>query len=175
MLSYYGRCGEANARAILRAMTPVSPVQARSIGLIDYVFPGSGNDLEESIRFHVTLLLKPRILTQGYWKANADLSPAALAHTRAMELAEMSKDLWSARSARYHSRRFDFVRKVKPTQTPLRFATHRRGLDGTTCDVEELDCFDDVAHYQQPFDAQVGASQSGQEREELSARSHQRT
>jgi len=168
-LSYYGRCGEANAKAILRAMTPISPTQAQSIGLIDYVFPGFGKGLEESVRFHVTLLLKPNILTRGYWKANVDLSPAALAHARALELAEMAKDFWSARSVRYHSRRFDFVRKVKASQTPLRFAIHRRRPDSTAFDEEELDSFDNVAYYKQLAEVQARAGLRAEVREELGA------
>jgi hypothetical protein len=45
------------------------------------------------------------------------------------------------------SRRRDFVRKVKPTKTPLRFASHRR-QDGEV-DEEEADSFDDVAVYEE--------------------------
>lgn len=168
-LSYYGRCGETNAKAILRAMTPISPLQAQSIGLVDYIFPGSGKILEERIRYHIALLLKPKILTQGSWKASVDLSPASLAHTRALELSEMCKDFWSARSVRYHSRRFDFVRKVKPLQTPLRFATHRRQPHSTAYDEEELDSFDDVECYKQLAEKQAAAGLRDQVREELSA------
>jgi hypothetical protein len=52
----------------------------------------------------------------------------------------MSKDFWSPRSIRYHSRRSAFVRKVKASKTPLRFAQHRR-KDGEV-DEEESDSFD---------------------------------
>ena len=146
-LSYHGRCGEANATKLLRSMLPMSPLQAQAMGLVDFVFP-SGEELDNSIRFHVALLAKNRDLTRGPWKKNVDLTPASLARTRAHELSEMSKDFWSARSTRYHSRRHDFVRKVKADQTPLRFATHRRLQHGVQYDEEELDSFDDVAYYE---------------------------
>lgn len=147
-LSYYGRCGEANAKKILRGMTPMSPLQAQSMGLVDYVFPGNGIILEDYVKTHISYLLKPGILKRGLWKGNVDLSPAALARARANELGEMSRDFWSARAVRYHSRRFDFVRKVKPAQTPLRFAVHRRTVDGMQhYDEEETDEFDSVRYY----------------------------
>ncbi|CAK3903042.1 Hydrogenase maturation factor [Lecanosticta acicola] len=147
-LSYYGRCGEADAKKILRSMTPMSPLQAQSIGLVDYVFPGNGIVLEDYVKTHISYLLKPGILKRGLWKGSVDLSPAALARARANELGEMSRDFWSARAVRYHSRRFDFVRKVKPSQTPLRFAVHRRALDGVQhYDEEETEEFDSVRYF----------------------------
>ncbi|KAG6021438.1 hypothetical protein E4U41_002482 [Claviceps citrina] len=54
----------------------------------------------------------------------------------------MSMDFWSARSERYHSRRTSFVRKAKPSSTPLRFASHRR--EPGMADEEEQDAFDSV-------------------------------
>ncbi|KAH9836890.1 Hydrogenase maturation factor HoxX [Teratosphaeria destructans] len=147
-ISYFARCGQTRAKNMLRSMTPISPLQARQIGLVDYVFPGMGEELDDSIRFHVDMLLKPGVLTCGYWKSKLDLSAPNLAHVRALELSEMCKDFWSARNTRYNTRRFDFVRKVKATQTPLRFAIHRRNLNGAMFDEEELDSFDDVAYYE---------------------------
>ncbi|KAK1093119.1 hypothetical protein LTR48_002986 [Friedmanniomyces endolithicus] len=146
-LSYSGRCGSSGASLLTRSMTPMSPLQAQAMGLVDFVFP-SGPDLEESVRFHVSMLTSNPDIRRGQWKSNVDLSPASLARIRAQELSEMSKDFWSARSVRYHSRRHDFVRKVKPEQTPLRFATHRRLVHGVQYDEEELDSFDDVGYYE---------------------------
>ncbi|KAK4549058.1 hypothetical protein LTR36_007514 [Oleoguttula mirabilis] len=157
-LSYSGRCGEKESKAVLRAMTPMSPLQAQAIGLVDYVFPGSGKDLEDRIRYHVAMLLRPGISIRGYWKANVDLLPSALARARTMELCEMSKDFWSARSIRYHTRRYDFVRKVKSSQTPFRFATHRRQADSKVFDEEELDSFDDINYYKQSAQQQNEAA-----------------
>jgi enoyl-CoA hydratase/carnithine racemase len=148
-LSYFGRCGTDKANEILRCMTPLSPFEARSIGLVDHVFPGSGQVLEKRIKNHVAVVVKSGKPKPGKisWKSRADLSQAGMARARATELSEMANDFYSARATRYHSRRFNFVRKVKPTQTPLRFATHRR-FDEMCMDEEESDSFDDVAHYE---------------------------
>lgn len=146
-LSYPGRCGIAKASEILRSMTPVSPFEARSIGLVDHVFPGSGPVLEKRIRNHVAVVVRSGNPGRVLWKSKVDLSPAAVALARALELSEMSRDFYSARAVRYHSRRFNFVRKVKPTRTPLRFATHRR-FDAGCLDEEERDSFDDVTYYE---------------------------
>ncbi|EMD00172.1 hypothetical protein BAUCODRAFT_119729 [Baudoinia panamericana UAMH 10762] len=145
-LSYTGRCGKPTATQILREMLPMSPLKARAIGLVDFVYPGTGKKLEEHIIAHVGMMASNPYLRGGFWKANVDLSPASLARARALELGEMCKDFWSQRASRYHSRRFDFVRKIKAQQTPLRFAKHRR-MPGRH-DEEELDSFDDVAHFE---------------------------
>jgi hypothetical protein len=146
-LSYSGRCGPSVATHILRAMKPMSPFEARSIGLVDHVFPGSGNVLDRRIRNHVAVVVKTGKPGRQLWKAKVDLSVPALARARAEELGEMAKDFWSSRSVRYHSRRFGFVRKVKATSTPLRFATHRR-FGPHLLDEEERDEYDEVAHYE---------------------------
>ena len=153
-LSYFGRCGAEKAARILRSMTPISPFEARSIGLIDHVLPGTGLVLDKRIRNHVAVIVKSGKPGRIIWKSKQDLSPASLAHTRARELSEMSKDFYSLRSTRYHTRRFNFVRKVKAKQTPLRFATHRR-FDDHCLDEEEYDNFDDVAHYEQLMEMQL--------------------
>ncbi|KAK6434678.1 hypothetical protein LTR95_009134 [Oleoguttula sp. CCFEE 5521] len=145
-LSYYGRCGEAKARHILNAMVPMSPLQARQIGLVDFIFPGAGEVLDDHIRSHVSLMLRDNVGRHGFWKKNVDVSPAGLAKARSYELSEMSKDFWSPRATRYHTRRFDFVRKVKPTSTPLRFARHRR-QSPSQLDEEEMPEFDSVAEH----------------------------
>ncbi|KAM0221441.1 hypothetical protein ACHAPA_004460 [Fusarium lateritium] len=143
-LSYVGRCGLQDSKRILRDMLPLSAFQAREMGLIDHVLQGSGDILDTGIRYLVRQLIhvpyKP-----GVWKSSVDLSPSGLACARTLELSEMANDFWSARSERYTSRRRDFVRKVKPAKTPLRFATHRR--QNGMLDEEETDLFDDVATY----------------------------
>lgn len=147
-LSYYGRCGHRQALKMLRSMTPMCPLQAQAIGLIDFVFPGTGELLEDYIRTHVAFLLRPGILRQGGWKLDINLSSNALALARAHELGEMSLDFWSPRAVRYHTRRYDFVRKIRSSQTPLRFATHRRNLHGgVRDDEEERDAFDSVEYF----------------------------
>lgn len=154
-LSYYGRCGETKAKTILSAMMPMSPLQARQNGLVDFVFPGSGAVLDDHIQTHVSIMLKDNVPRKGLWKRNVDLSLPALARARAVELAEMSKDFWSPRAVRYHSRRFDFVRKIKPNCTPLRFASHRRIM--ATPDEEETSEFDDIEVYKRRAEEEMTA------------------
>jgi enoyl-CoA hydratase/carnithine racemase/methionyl-tRNA formyltransferase len=94
----------------------------------------------------------------GAWKRNADTTPQGLNVARARELGEMSLDFWSPRSERYHTRREAFVRKMKASSTPLRFAKHRRngGVDDDTSaegsnmsklDEEETDEYDSVEYF----------------------------
>jgi enoyl-CoA hydratase/carnithine racemase/methionyl-tRNA formyltransferase len=146
-LSYSGRCGEAKAKELLRSMTPISPFDARAIGLVDHVIPGFGSALEKRIKSHVAVVVKSGKPSKGIWKTRTVLTPATLAAARADELNEMSKDFYSARATRYNTRRFNFVRKVKSMQTPLRFALHRR-IEPNMSDEEERDNFDDVQHFE---------------------------
>ncbi|KAL2753125.1 hypothetical protein ACRALDRAFT_1066050 [Sodiomyces alcalophilus JCM 7366] len=149
-LSYPGRCGPAGAKRLLRSMTPLSPYEARRMGLVDHVVPGAaGETVDAAVRNWVRgLLWDPAYAyVPGKWKSNVNVSAAGLAAARAEELGEMAKDFWSARSARYHVRRRDFVRKVKPCRTPLRFAAHRRSSG--LLDDEERDEFDDVGAFEQ--------------------------
>jgi enoyl-CoA hydratase/carnithine racemase/methionyl-tRNA formyltransferase len=147
-LTYTARCGAQQAQKLLRAMLPLSPLQARQIGLVDFVFPGSGEVLDDHIQTHVALMLRDGIARKGPWKRKLDLSLSGLALARADELAEMAKDFWSPRSTRYHARRAAFVRKARPTRTPLRFALHRRVQAKLQPDEEETAEFDDIAAYE---------------------------
>jgi enoyl-CoA hydratase/carnithine racemase/methionyl-tRNA formyltransferase len=144
-LIYCSRCGKAEAERLLSSMLPICPLQARSIGLVDFIFPGPGNILDDHIRAHISVLLEGGIPRKGLWKRDVDFSPSALALVRAKELAEMSKDFWSPRAIRYHSRRSSFVRKEKPSCTPLRLALHRRIV--AQPDEEETPEFDDIETY----------------------------
>ncbi|CAN8097621.1 unnamed protein product [Discula destructiva] len=157
-LSYNGRCGTEGGRRLLRDMTPLSATAARSMGVVDHVLPGYGALLDTRIRNHIKAVVRSistsRSGVAGYlpgaWKAHVDLTPTGLARARAMELGEMAQDFWSARSVRYHSRRGAFVRKMKATSTPLRFATHRRGsIADEKLDEEETEDFDSVAYFAQ--------------------------
>ncbi|KAH8658412.1 formyl transferase [Xylariales sp. PMI_506] len=147
-VSYSGRCGPEVARGLLRDMVPISPYQARSMGLVDHVLPGSGRTLDRRIHNHIKAVVRSGKTTLPVpWKSTLDLSPSALARARATELGEMAKDFWSPRSERYHLRRRNFVRKIKAKETPLRFATHRR--TGEMLDEEELDEFDSIEYFTQ--------------------------
>lgn len=175
-ISYMARCGREGGRRLLRDMMPISAYDARSMGVVDHVLPGHGALLETRIKNHVKAVVRSLGLHRsastgsnsssgsgsgwhaggasrylpGAWKAHADLSPSGLAQARAMELGEMARDFWSPRAVRYHARRTAFVRKMKATTTPLRFAEHRRGGTGAEpihMDEEETDDFDSVEYF----------------------------
>lgn len=112
---------------------------------MDVVFSSTGDVLDNQIHAHVSKELGNGVPYQGLLKYNANLSPPTIALIRVQELAEMSKDLWSPRSVRYHKRRFNFIRKIKPKATPLRFALHRQQPGQK--DEEETAEFDDVEAY----------------------------
>jgi enoyl-CoA hydratase/carnithine racemase/methionyl-tRNA formyltransferase len=156
-LTYTARCGAQQAQKLLRAMLPLSPLQARQIGLVDFVFPGSGEVLDDHIQTHVALMLRDGIARKGPWKRKLDLSLSGLALARADELAEMAKDFWSPRSARYHARRAAFVRKARPVRTPLRFALHRRVQAKLQPDEEETAEFDDIAAYERRAESEMAS------------------
>lgn len=159
-VSYTARCGAEGARRLLRDMTPLSAYDARSMGVVDHVLPGTGALLDTRVRNHVTAVVRSLGVggrkgaakyLPGAWKAHADVSVQGLARSRAMELGEMGRDFWSARSVRYHVRRGAFVRKMKAVATPLRFAKHRRvaAAEGAVppLDEEERDEYDDVEYW----------------------------
>jgi enoyl-CoA hydratase/carnithine racemase len=127
-LSYPGRVGQENSRRLLQDMLPISALQAREMGLVDVVIPGYGKALDTAIHSYIdTIFSSPTLPRLGGWKQNLSTSPTTLAAARMRELAEMAQDFWSfPRCLRYHSLRSNFVRKVKVTKTPLRFAMHRR-------------------------------------------------
>lgn len=147
-LTYPARCGEKVAQIILKDMLPIDAMSAKSIGLVDTVLEGTGLELDRQICSHVERLMKSsQPVSATKWKKNQDLSLTGLAKVRAHELGEMARDFWSARSARFTQRRYNFVRKIQPSATPLRFATHRR-LDDTCLDEEERPSWDDVAYWE---------------------------
>lgn len=150
-LSYFGRCGHQVGTQLLREMLPISAFQALACGLVDHVVPGQGPALDAQIRAHVSSIVDSACINIMTWKRGIDLSPEVLAAARVTELAEMSKDFFSLRAQRFHTRRFAFIRKCKSSRTPFRFAKHRRfpvGADRQLglgeLDEEERDDFDDV-------------------------------
>jgi enoyl-CoA hydratase/carnithine racemase/methionyl-tRNA formyltransferase len=150
-LSYFGRCGQDVGTQFLREMLPMSAFQALACGLVDHVVPGQGPALDSQIRAHVTGIVNSAVTNILTWKKGVDLSPEVLAMARVAELGEMSKDFFSLRAERFHTRRFAFIRKCKASRTPFRFAKHRRFPVGEDhqlglgeLDEEERDDFDDV-------------------------------
>lgn len=142
-LTYYGRCGPKRAHELLHDMLPISPYE--SGGLVDKVVEAHGPALEAKIRGLVAGIAKSKDKT-SFVPAWKKISKERVKAAREEELGEMKLDFWGPRSRRFHERRSDFVRKVKPERTPLRFAKHRRE-DGVL-DLEEREEFDEVVYWE---------------------------
>lgn len=153
-ISYPGRCGEAGAKRALHDMMPQSARCAFKSGMVDCILPGHGIALEWAVRRFVERFSLTENTTIRNWKKHVDLSSAALSRARTAELGEMARDFWSPRSEVYHARRQAFVRKVKPSETPTRFATHRRGV--AMLAVEEMHDVDGMYGAALPHKGRVG-------------------
>lgn len=173
-LSYPGRCGKAKAQELLQSMLPISPESALKSSLVDCVLRAAGTGLDVLIRKQVVLTLDT-ILGLGAGTpeniANSSARPGVefwtskpgvidwkvVRDARELELKNMSMDFWGPRSQRYHSRRFDFVRKVKAEKTPLRFAKHRRTAG--VLDLEEKPIFDSVVYWKKVEESGINRSE----------------
>lgn len=144
-ISYKGRCGAEVATTLLRDMLPISAATAREIDLVDGVLAEGSDGTDTEILEFVRSQWSDKSKTPS-WKEDQELNLYNITQARITELHEMSLDFSSPRSRRFHTRRSDFVRKVKPKVTPLRFAEHRRNVDGHL-DEEERDDFDSVPKY----------------------------
>ncbi|KAG8778064.1 hypothetical protein FRC12_025195 [Ceratobasidium sp. 428] len=169
--SFYERAGDAKARECLRGMLPMSAAEACHIGFVDEVMSGGDADgYVECTKAYVRALAGERAgaiteyKTAPWTRAIREIDPKdslldvlvanklcthatftrPLVSYRHAELSEMLLDFYhTQRSKRYSDRRRAFVRKLAPKSTPLRFAVHRREVDGKTqFDEEETDEFD---------------------------------
>ncbi|KAG8747732.1 hypothetical protein FRC10_011861 [Ceratobasidium sp. 414] len=169
--SFFERAGEAKAREVLRGMLPISAAEACQVGFVDEVMTGGEADgYVECTKAYVRALAGERASAITEYKSapwtrairEIDLKESLLdvlvanklcthaTFTRPLvsyrhaELSEMLLDFYhTQRSKRYSDRRRAFVRKLAPKATPLRFAVHRRAVDGVTrFDEEETDEFD---------------------------------
>lgn len=145
LLSYPGRCGYEAAKRLIHDMLPIGPQEAERMGLVDIVLGGRGQELDDRIHSTVGAIIAGNIEIRD-WKADEDLTLARLSRVKSSELGEMAKDFWSPRKGRFEKKRWDFVRKVVPKRTPLRFAGHRR-QDGQL-DEEESQSWDSVAWWE---------------------------
>jgi putative two-component system hydrogenase maturation factor HypX/HoxX len=123
------RAGEAAARPITEARLPVGTAEARRLGLVDEHF---GEDVA-SFRREVdararALAAAPGLaaaLAEKRARRAADEARKPLAAYRAEELARMRLNFYGFDPS-YHVARYDFVRKVPKSRTPIHLAVHRR-------------------------------------------------
>ena len=123
------RAGEAAAKRVTEARLPMGVAEARELGLIDAYFPLEREsflfkikELAEQIahnsRFSERLIGKRAQLEQ-------DEKIRPLEAYRAEELKKLSLNFFGFDPS-YHVARYNFVRKVPKSRTPLYLATHRR-------------------------------------------------
>ncbi|TKY86703.1 hypothetical protein EX895_004343 [Sporisorium graminicola] len=213
--SWYERCGARVAAQFAREMLPMSSLEAKQIGLVDYVVDNagmSGEELLASIKELVNEVMDANVdaaassglsivtsrapWTRSLRPDSADTAQSTLLSdqilrnktrylayifsegthsaattTRSLtleqhfqryrkhELDQMTLDFFHPhRNLRFASRCTGFVRKLVPTATPVRFALHRRYVNGewsaktaqtapAQLDEEEKDEFDGLQGY----------------------------
>lgn len=123
------RAGPETARRVTEARLPVGVVEARGLGLIDAHMPGGQGAFLGQVRalaeqmahdpaFAERLVGKRERLEQ-------DEKVKPLAAYRDEELRKMNLNFYGFDSS-YHVARYNFVRKVPKSRTPLYLASHRK-------------------------------------------------
>ncbi|WP_028801353.1 hydrogenase maturation protein [Streptomyces sp. 142MFCol3.1] len=118
------RVGAAAAARLMREAFPVSAASALRLGLVDRVVECGANDFADEVR-----LLAARLAAAPATRARIERKKAEQANTgplevfRERELARMRRTFDDPDSS-YHALRRAFVRKEKPSRTPL----HLSGL-----------------------------------------------
>jgi len=123
------RAGEAAARAVTEARLPVGAAEAKRLGLVDEHFGGDvtwfRRELEARAR---AIAADPGLsgrLAEKRVRREADEVRKPLAAYREEELARLKLNFYGFDPS-YHVARYNFVRKVPKSRTPLYLAAHRR-------------------------------------------------
>jgi putative two-component system hydrogenase maturation factor HypX/HoxX len=128
------RVAPAEARALVENRLPIGVVAATRMGLVDQRFASSvpvfraevvrrANALAHDPQLPATLEAKRR-------RRSADEARKPLAAYRDEELARMRLNFYGFDSS-YHVARYNFVRKVPRSRTPLYLARHRSRTRGS--------------------------------------------
>lgn len=123
------RCGTENAARVVQARLPVGTAEALDLGLIDAAF---GRDVAEFRagleRLAEEMAADPELdalLAAKRLTRDADEAAKKLEAYRAEELEKMKLNFYGFDPS-YHVARYNFIRKVPKSRTPLYLATHRR-------------------------------------------------
>ncbi|WP_298987094.1 enoyl-CoA hydratase-related protein [uncultured Roseibium sp.] len=118
-----------NARQITQARLPMGAHEALSLGLADRLFEEGHSAFPGAVAAAADRLasenLTDRLCTKRKVRARDELSKP-LASYRARELEQMHKNFFGFDPS-YHVARYNFVRKVPKSRTPLTLAVHRAG------------------------------------------------
>ncbi len=119
-------CGADNARAITEARLPMGAAEARALGLADAVLAGSRAAFAQAVAEGAAALARqaPALLEEKRARRAADEARKPLSAYRAEELAQMRRNFYGFDPS-YHVARYNFVRKVPKSRTPVTLARHR--------------------------------------------------
>ena len=110
---------------------PVGAREALELGLIDECLEGDPATMEAAIRAHATALAQApeftELLERKAGKRKADEAEKPLESYREKELEQMRFNFFGFDPS-YHGARYNFIRKVPVSRTPLFLAVHRRRL-----------------------------------------------
>lgn len=122
------RCGHAAAQALTQARLPLGTAEARDWGLIDAHFGSNVAEFRAGVdAFAADLASKPDLeerLAAKRLSRLADEAEKPLAAYRAEELEHMKLNFYGFDPS-YHVARWNFIRKVPKSRTPLYLARHR--------------------------------------------------
>jgi putative two-component system protein, hydrogenase maturation factor HypX/HoxX len=122
------RVGVDEAARLTEQCLPIGARQAARVGLVDDVFLGPRAEFEDAVLEHAARLAGrddyPELLERRNASREADERRKPIEAHRAVELAEMSHDIFDDRNS-FSAARHTFVTKQKPTSTPQRIALHR--------------------------------------------------
>ncbi|ASP35302.1 hydrogenase maturation protein [Labrenzia sp. VG12] len=121
--------GPENADRIARARWPMGAAEALELGLANRVFEADQASFADEVREAASGLadqdLTARLIAKAVQRERDErLKP--LADYREAELARMRRNFFGFDPS-YHVARYNFVRKVAKSRTPLTLATHRSG------------------------------------------------
>ncbi|WP_428547369.1 enoyl-CoA hydratase-related protein [Profundibacter sp.] len=119
-------CGAENARRIADARLPMGAAEARALGLADAVLPSERAAFTAEVVRRAGDLAHEAgaLLAEKRARRAADEAEKPLAHYRAEELAQMRRNFFGFDPS-YHVARYNFVRKVPKSRTPVTLARHR--------------------------------------------------
>ena len=123
------RVGDSGIERVMGRRLPISAPTARELGLIDGCLEGGPADVDAAIRTYAETLARAAdfadILARKNLKRETDEAEKPLESYRKQELEQMRFNFFGFDPS-YHGARYNFIRKVPVSRTPLFVATHRR-------------------------------------------------
>lgn len=122
------RAGAANADRLANVRWPMGIAEAERLGLVDRRLPGGRQEQDATIRRRASELAHcpdfAARLAAKQARRRADEAAQPLAAYREAELARMRRNFFGFDPS-YHVARYNFIRKIGKSRTPLTLATHR--------------------------------------------------